>query len=295
MGSTSYSFDSRQVRASTLGYATNTIYQNFTQNVKRMIHESMIPSKALLRESRDSVTHPNSVPIIIALDVTGSMLGIPQELVIKGLPKMMAGIIQRGILDPQVLFLAIGDHTCDNYPLQVGQFESGDEELDMWLTRTYLEGGGGGNAGESYLLAWYFGGNHTVTDAWEKRKQKGFLFTIGDEPCLQSLPSSAINEIMGVTPQAAYKLEDVLEKAKETYNVFHLHVMEGTAGPRSLQFWKNLLGQNCIEVKHHEDISKIIADIVVSNTNIATPVTAPVAQTVTTDTGNTTEPTKIML
>lgn len=147
MGSSVYNSELRSERAFSLGYHTKTTNEIFEQNKLRRIHESMEPKKALIRESRDSETHPNSVPIIIALDVTGSMGKIPHHLVKDGLPTLMSGIIQNGIPDPQVLFLAVGDVTCDHHPLQVGQFESGDEELDMWLTRTYLEGGGGGNDG----------------------------------------------------------------------------------------------------------------------------------------------------
>lgn len=266
MGSPSYSFSDRSLRSETLGYKTKSANEIFEQNRKREIHESMVASKALLREARDSENHPLSVPIVFALDVTGSMGHIPHYLVKDGLPNLMGGIIQRGIADPQILFLPVGDHECDRYPLQVSQFESGDAELDMWLTRTYIEGGGGANAGESYLLAYYYAAMHTVTDAWEKRKQKGFLFTIGDEPCLNSLPASAIREIMGTTPQTGYTVQQLLEMAQERYHVYHLHIMEGSAGHRSIGYWQNLLGQNCIRVDNHHEVSKIISDIVVQNT-----------------------------
>ena len=266
MGNTSYSFSERSLRSESLGYKTKSANEIFEQNRKRKIHESMEPSKALLREARDSQTHPFSVPIVLALDVTGSMGHIPHYLVKDGLPNLMAGIIQRGVADPQILFLPIGDHECDKEPLQVSQFESGDAELDMWLTRTFIESGGGGNDGESYHLAYYFAAMHTVTDAWEKRNKKGFLFTIGDEPCLRNLPASAIKEIMGTTPQTGYTTEELLAMAQEKYNVYHLHVMEGSAGRRSIGYWNNLLGQNCIRVDNHYDISKIVAEIVVANT-----------------------------
>lgn len=265
MGGSFYSVSDRTTRVHSLGYHKKSLDQIFEQNQKRVIHESMEPKKALIRESRDSDNHPNSVPIILALDVTGSMGRIPHYLVKDGLPNMMGNIIQRGVLDPQILFLAIGDHECDRYPLQVGQFESGDQELDLWLTRTYVESGGGGNSGESYLLAWYFGSEHTVTDSWEKRKQKGFIFTIGDEPCLRALPNNVVNEIMGVKPQTIYSDKDLLAKAQEKYNVYHLHIMEGSAGVRSLGYWKELLGDNCIQVNNHQDVAKIISQIVVDN------------------------------
>lgn len=245
----------------------------FTQNVLRRIHESMDPKNALRREARDSETHPNTVPIVLALDVTGSMHRIPHELIKNGLPHMMDNIIQHGTPDPALLFLAIGDTTCDQYPLQVGQFESGDEELDTWLTRTYLEGGGGGNAGESYLLAWMFAARHTVTDAWEKRKQKGFLFTVGDEPGLETLPNNVMNHLMGYTPEKAFTATDLLAEVQKTYNVYHLHIMEGHQGHRSLYYWKNLLGQNCIQVDDHTKVASVISDIIVNNIpkSISTP------------------------
>ncbi len=279
MGHTSYSHGDRSVRAASAGYYTKSIDDVFIQNKKRVIHESMKPEKALLREARDSDTHPASVPIIIALDLTGSMGGIPHYLVKDGLPNTVASIIQRGVLDPAILFIGVGDHECDRHPLQVGQFESGDAELDLWLTRTYLEGGGGGNEGESYLLAWYFASLHTVTDAWDKRKEKGFLFTIGDEPCLRSLPHQAVTEIMDTPSQKSYSDKELLALAQEKYNVYHLHVMEGSAGHRSLGYWKELLGDHCIVIENKEDIGKKIADIVTSNSNHSS-VTAPNVHTV---------------
>jgi len=150
MGHSSYSYSDREIRSKSLGYDTvtkATADTVFKQNKLGMIHEEMKPSKALLRESRDSETHPNSVPIVVALDETGSMGDIPIHMVKEGLPKMVSKIIQNGVPDPQILFLGIGDHECDSAPLQVGQFESGDAELDLWLTRTWNERGGGANAG----------------------------------------------------------------------------------------------------------------------------------------------------
>lgn len=267
MGNSSYNVKSRLIRATTMDYMTNSVDDNFKQNKERKIHASMDPKGAKLREARDSDTHPNSVPIELALDLTGSMGRIPQYLVQEGLPKIMAGIIQGGVPDPALLFVGVGDTEADQYPLQVGQFESGDLELDTWLTRTYLEGGGGRNVGESYLLAWYFAAMHTVTDAWEKRKQKGFLFTCGDEPGLKSLPKNVISELMGDQAQSGYTDTVLLAMAQEKWNVYHLHISETSAGSRSIGYWKTLLGQNCIDIRDHRDVSKHIIEIVTQHTN----------------------------
>lgn len=228
MGGTRYDLGARLSRAEAAGYGKKSASEIFTQNSLHMAHESMNPNGITFREARDSEVHPNTVPIILGLDVTGSMGHIPHELIKDGLPKLMGGIIQGGVPDPALLFLGIGDHECDRFPLQVGQFESGDEELDMWLTRTYIEGGGGGNAGESYLLAWYFAAFHTKTDAFEKRGQKGLLFTVGDEPGLKTLPASAIKEIMGQGQQTYTHLE-LLAEAQKKYDVYHISVQIGRA------------------------------------------------------------------
>lgn len=265
MGGSSYNFSSRIMRSAK--YQEATTDEIFEQNRKRQIHESMDPKKALLREARDSEMHPNSLPIILGLDVTGSMGSIPRYMVNEGLPKMVAQLMEKGIGDPAVLFLAIGDSKNDKYPLQVGQFESGDEELDMWLTRTYLEGGGGGNGGESYLWAWYYAARHCQTDAWDKRKQKGFLITFGDEPCHNFLTPSEVHEVMGYGAKESISAETLLKEAQERWEVFHLCL---NGSDSSATGWTRLLGERAIMVEDQTTVDKVISDIIASNYHIST-------------------------
>ncbi len=148
----------------------------------------------------------------------------------------------------------------------MGQFESSDELLDKWLTTIYLEGGGGGNNGESYHLAWYFAGKHTAIDCFEKRKQKGFLFTIGDEPVLPNIPGTSLKGIMGKTQQdndnPALAL---LDKAREKYNVYHIHLKEGSNGSRQdvMNGWKQLMGDNLIIIDDKRNVADAISKIIV--------------------------------
>ncbi len=267
MGSSSYDFSARCLRATDSGYATKAVAEIFTQQKERRIHKDMDPKGITTRESRDSEAHPNALPVILALDVTGSMGHIPHDLIKDGLPKLMGGLIQKGA-DVSLLFLGIGDHECDRAPLQVGQFESGDAELDLWLTRTYLEGGGGGNSGESYLLAWHFANNCVSTDAWEKRGQKPFLFTVGDEPNLKSLPVSALSEIYGKSFESTTATA-LLAAAREKFRVYHLHVTHSSGAKHCLQGWKDALGENCIEVPDYRDIPSVITKIVVAASGVA--------------------------
>lgn len=262
MGHGSYDSSVRLCRASTAGFYSKPSSEIFTQ---RNINSAMNPHGVTLRESRDNDEHPNSVAIVLALDETGSMGSVPHHLVKDGLPTIMDKIIKRGIKDPQLLFLGIGDHECDESPLQVGQFESSDELLDKWLTSVYLEGKGGGNAGESYLLAWYFAGHHTSIDCFEKRKEKGFLFTIGDEPTLKQVPASTLKALMGDGQYENFSALSLLDKARETYNVFHIHVRETGAGSRqsTMDDWKQLMGDNLIIAQSHTQIPDIIADTII--------------------------------
>ncbi len=108
-----------------------------------------------VREARDSDAHPISNPVAVMFDVTGSMQTVPRILQ-KNLPTLMGLCLRKGYLDdPAILIGAIGDATCDLVPLQVGQFESGNE-IENDLNNLYLEGGGGGQQMESYELALYF-------------------------------------------------------------------------------------------------------------------------------------------
>lgn len=266
MGGTSYCFAAREVRSASMGYATKAADEVFTQQRARVIHESMEPSKVVIRECRDSVNHPHTVPIILAMDVTGSMGSIPHHLVKEGLPKLVSKIVEAGVPDLAILFLAIGDFACDRHPLQVGQFESGDEELDMWLTRTYIEGGGGPNGHESYNLAWDFANRMVVTDAWEKRKEKGFIFTFGDEPVANSIPSSVIKKLYPNSQNTdAVENKKLLKEVREKWNVYHIHINRKAYD--TVQWWE-LMGQNLIETNNYKEIPDLVAKTVLDNVTI---------------------------
>ena len=261
MGGGTYSTSNRQTRSISKGYATKSKEAIFSSK----LHESMKSVNATYRESRDSDEHPNSFPVILTLDVTGSMGDIPHNLIKGDLPKIMGGIIEGGFPDPQLLFLAVGDHKTDRAPLQVGQFESNDEALDMWLERTWLESGGGGNGGESYPLAWMFAGMNTEHDSYLKRGKKGLLITIGDENFHNDYSQNALKEIFGKA-ERSYTAKEMLESAQELYDVYHIHINHGWRGESEAANWKKLLPENLIIIENMEEVSKTVLDLVKSRT-----------------------------
>jgi len=266
MGHTAYSSATLSSTISDRGYDTKSTREIFTET---SINNAMSPYNMGIRESRDSKEHPESLAIILALDVTGSMGSVPHFIVKNGLLNIMDGIIGRGVLHPQILFSGIGDHECgDRAPLQLGQFESGDDLLVHWLENLFLEGGGGGNDGESYMLAWYMAAKHTAIDCFEKRNQKGFLFTIGDEPVLPNIPANALKGIMGEGQFENFKSVELLNMAREKYNVFHLHIRNQTSNGQRMEVmdgWKQIMGENLLIVERQEEVANAIVNIVTAN------------------------------
>jgi hypothetical protein len=217
----------------------------------------MEPKGVVAREARDSEHHPSSVPIVVAFDVTGSMGDIPTRFAQALLGRLMTQLVERGwVTDPQVLFAAIGDAESDRAPLQIGQFESG-LEMDMWLTRIWLEGGGG-DAPESYTLAHWFAARHTATDAWEKRGKQGYLFTIGDAANKPIQPGH-VERVFGAAPHGPVDDATAIAAAAERYELFHVLITRGrTPTSSALGSWRELVGDRVLILDHTEAICELI-------------------------------------
>lgn len=245
-------------------YAKKSTDAIFTANRSRRVADNLNPYGLTFRESRDSDAHPNSLAIGVFLDVTGSMRSIPEHLIRHKLGSLMDTLLDHDIEDPQVLFAAIGDHISDRAPLQVGQFESGTDELNDCLSSIFLEGGGGGQQMESYLLAWLVAGRHTSLDCFEKRGKKGFLFTMGDEKSWDAVDAQRLQAIMGYPEAVAIDARDVLAQAQRMYHVFHIHVNEASYrdNPDIIGYWRDLLGENLLIIDDHNAIAELIASTV---------------------------------
>lgn len=267
MGSGAYSFSRSVSREAS--YATKSTSQIFSSSSL----DSAMDPKNTVRECRDSADHPKTIPIIIALDVTGSMGYVPDRFVRNEMTKMMSALFEAGVKDAQVLFIGIGDHECDHVPLQVGQFEADDQLMDKWLKAIYLEGGGGGNAGESYLLAWKYAADHTIIDSFEKRSEKGFLFTIGDEPTLKSLPSETIKSLLGTGQASTISASELLVNARKKYHVKHLHLTETNAGSKksTQDGWREMIGDDLIVLQSYSQIAETVASVVKGKHEVITP------------------------
>jgi len=103
------------------------------------LDEALKPDK-VMRECCDTEEHPETIPVIFGLDVTGSM-GSSLELVAKKLNEIMTRIYQE-VKDVEFMIMGIGDLYCDDAPIQISQFES-DIRIAEQLEKVYFERGGG--------------------------------------------------------------------------------------------------------------------------------------------------------
>jgi hypothetical protein len=224
-------------------------------------HQTLDPSGLQFRESRDNAEHPGSNAIIISLDVTGSM-GKVVRGIHADLPRLLELLLgHKYVPDPQILFAAVGDATCDRVPFQIGQFES-DNRMDQHLENMILEGGGGGQKTESYELMFYAAARHTAIDCYEKRNRKGYLFVIGDEMAYPMVKNVEVARVFGPGLSEDITLEQIIAEASKRYHLYF--VIPGGASyggdKHVLDFWNRHLGaQRVIHLDSPEDTSESIA------------------------------------
>lgn len=225
--------------------------------------DAMLDPKNVRRECCDSDEHPNSKPVILALDVTGSM-GDGAVKVAKSLNNIMENLYE-SVEDVEFMVMGIGDLYCDNAPIQASQFES-DIRIAEQLDKIYFEGGGGGNGYESYTAAWYFGLYNCELDCW-KRGKKGTIITIGDEPLNPYLQRSELEYVLGnIGHDTPTETNDLYKAVIEKYNIYHIALDDRSTSYRWYEkpienSWKPFLGDH-LYVSTLNELPKTIAEIV---------------------------------
>lgn len=187
----------------------------------RRLHQDLNP-RGIMRECLDTEEHPNTIPVILALDVTGSM-GSAATQVSKKLGQIMEEIYSSdSVRDVEFCIMAIGDLYCDDAPVQISQFES-DIRIAEHLDKVWFESGGGGNAWESYTAAWYMGMNHCKLDCW-KRGKRGIIITMGDERLNPYLQKNGLAQFIGDNVQADVETAELYSQASQKFDIHHISV-----------------------------------------------------------------------
>lgn len=210
----SYSTSSGKSYDTTTGFVRGQVYK------EKCLNEALNPYK-VIRECANSEEHPNTIPVILALDVTGSM-GASCKKTAEALGVIMTELYKK-FSDIEFMVMGIGDLAYDTSPIQASQFES-DVRIAENLDKLYLEFGGGGNAYESYSAAWYFGLHNTKLDCFDKQGRKGIIITLGDEPLNPYLPCAELEEALGCKLQSHIETKQLYEEASKKFDIYHISV-----------------------------------------------------------------------
>lgn len=201
------------------------------------LNEAVDPHKFTngLRESVDSPDNPNSTPVAIFTDCTGSM-GALAEVVVRKLDTVCEELLARSpVSDVHLMTGVVGDAYTDSAPFQATQFEA-DIRIAQQTQLLWLEGNGGGNGGESYALPWLSMAMQTATDSFDKRGKKGYLFTVGDEGIHGvegarghefGVTKEQAERVLGLTIERDLTAAEILALVEQRWNVYHVVIETG--------------------------------------------------------------------
>lgn len=221
----------------------------------------------LPREACDSAKSPHSRGVIFADDVTGSMGRFLLSLIKDEFPRLITQTYESVSFDPHIMFMGVGDVAAgDKAPLQVTQFETDLRMLEQ-LEKIWLEKGGGSNPYESYILPWYFAAKHTKMDCFEKRGEKGFLFTFGDEEPTPKLTEYQIDCVFGgrdSLQEREISAEKCLDMASEKFFCYHV-ILHGNYydyhGEKAISKWRDLMGTHVCDLSDHHYLPELVSTI----------------------------------
>ena len=189
--------------------------------VARRMDDSLDPKKFTMRECANSEEHPNTIPVILGLDVTGSMGEACSETA-AALGVIITNLYKK-FKDVEFCIMGIGDLAYDNAPIQMSQFES-DVRIAESLDKIFMEHGGGGNNFESYTVAWYMGLKRTKLDCFDKQARKGIIITMGDKPLNPYLPVHKLNLAINGHEQSDVETVALYKEACKKFDIFHIAV-----------------------------------------------------------------------
>lgn len=196
-------------------------------------------------DPKKSISTDSPNPIIVAVDVTGSMASWPAEIFDR-LP-LLFNTLSQYRPDVEICFAAIGDAGCDKWPLQVTTFASGFD-LEQLLGSIYGEGGGG-DAPESYGLFAHWVNTHVSTP---KASGQPFLIVFGDITMHPTTPAGQIEHYLGDKTQDVDSIA-AWQQVAENWNTWFLRRPTGKPGDQVDKQWaKAIGGQKIIRIEDEQ-------------------------------------------
>ena len=248
----------REYDTTTLRASVKSVQEAYKQT---RLHPSLNP-KGVIRECVNNEEHPNTIPVILALDVTGSMGNACKE-VAEALGVIMVDLYKK-FKDIEICIMGIGDLAYDDAPIQISQFES-DIRIAEALDKVWMEHGGGGNTYESYTAAWYMALRHTKLDC-HKQGRKGIIITMGDEALNPYLPQRELEAVTGDSLQDDIETPDLYEEVSKKFDIFHIAVDDKSSSYKyhadSINFTFGDLLKDRLKISSINNLSQTICDCV---------------------------------
>ncbi len=188
-------------------------------------------------------------PLIVAIDVTGSMARWPAEIFDR-LP-LLFNTLSQYRPDLEICFAAIGDAAVDNWPLQVTTFASG-YDLEQQLGALYGEGAGG-DAPESYGLFAHWVDTHVEVP---NAKEPPFLVVFGDIHMHDMIPRQQIKHYLGDDPQGDVSAIQAWQNVSRKWNTWFLRRPTKARGDKVDQQWGEAIGGQ--KIFHIEDEQRAV-------------------------------------
>lgn len=258
------SWDTSSYTSSSVDRASKGIDDFSYSKSAHTVHDSLggkrIKDKVFTKlESRDSAEHPESNPVLVCFDVTGSNYS-RAVVAQKKLPALM-DLLNKYLKDPQVAIAANDDFTTSGKNcFQMSEFES-DNRVDEHIRNTWLISRGGSNDGESYDLLVYAAAKKVVLDSVEKRGKKGYMFMYADEPFFKQVSQDHVKEVFGDIIQGDIPIEEIIEEARRNFNIFVLWPEGGYRHARE-QYVKLFGEEFVVTLQDPNLICEMIASIV---------------------------------
>ena len=181
------------------------------------------------------ISSESANPLVIAVDVTGSMASWPVEIFDR-LP-LLYNTLSQYREDLEVCFAAIGDAAVDHWPLQVTTFASGFD-LEQLLAALYGEGGGG-DAPESYGLFSHWLNTHVqIPDLPEPP----FLIVFGDVTMHPEVPRQQVAHYLGDEARSDIDAIASWRQVTQTWNAWFLRRPTGRRGDMVDVQWSRAIG-----------------------------------------------------
>eukprot|EP00005_Dracoamoeba_jomungandri_P000609 CAMPEP_0174253164 /NCGR_PEP_ID=MMETSP0439-20130205/2559_1 /TAXON_ID=0 /ORGANISM="Stereomyxa ramosa, Strain Chinc5" /LENGTH=311 /DNA_ID=CAMNT_0015334049 /DNA_START=95 /DNA_END=1030 /DNA_ORIENTATION=- len=209
-------------------------YSEAAEKIKqrRTIHPDLDPKGKEI--STDSAS-----PVVLALDVTGSMGSWPLIIWDK-LPMFYGQIMMNEYLeDPHICFSAVGDAGGDRAPVQVTDFVVG-MEMDEAISKIFVESGGPGSmvACESYELSAYYFLKHCKL----AEGSKPLFFFTADEDFYPFLFEEQALDVLGDVVKKQLDSVEIIRALGQKFNVFVLRKSYYGRNEKIIEHWEQALG-----------------------------------------------------